>query len=63
MDLIIGHTPFLSDTIDVACFPVTPIFSHFSLNIMTKLRKTREVAISEPFLDLLFCNLDGVVVV
>ena len=29
---------------------------------MTKLRKTREVAISEPFLDLPFCNLDGVVV-
>ena len=27
---------------------------------MTKLRKTREVAISEPFLDLPFCNLDGV---
>ena len=58
MDLLTGHTPFLSDAIDVACFPVTPVFS-----IMTKLRKTREVAISELFLDRLFSNLDGVVVV
>ena len=30
---------------------------------MTKLRKTREMVIGEPFLDLPFCNLDGVVVV
>ena len=29
---------------------------------MTKLRKTRVAAISEPFLDCLFSNLDGVVV-
>ena len=30
---------------------------------MSKSHKTREAAISEPFLDLLFSNLDGVVVV
>ena len=30
---------------------------------MTKSRKTREAAVSEPFLDLLFSNLDGVTVV
>ena len=30
---------------------------------MTKSRKTREAAISEPFLDRLFSNLDGVAVV
>ena len=32
-------------------------------DINTKSRKTREAAISEPFLDRLFSNLDGVVVV
>ena len=37
--------------------------SSFSLNIMTKLCKTREAAISEPFPDRLFSNLDGVDVV
>ena len=37
--------------------------SSLSLNIMTKSRKTREAVISEPFLDRLFSNLDGVAVV
>ena len=37
--------------------------SSFSLNIMSKKCKTREAAISEEFLDRLFSNLDGVVVV
>ena len=37
--------------------------SPFSLSIRTKLRKTREAAISEPFLDFLYSNLDGDVVV
>ena len=36
--------------------------SSFSLSIMTKSRKIREAAISEPFLDRLFSNLDGVTV-
>ena len=30
---------------------------------MTKLRKTRVAATSEPFLDRLFSNLDGIIVV
>ena len=58
--LFIRHTPFLSDAVDVACFSNA---SSFSLNNTTKSRKTREVAISEPFLDRLFSNLDGVAVV
>ena len=60
IDLLIRHTPSLSDAIDVAYFSST---SSFSINIMTKLRKTREAAISEPFLDRLFSNLNEVVVV
>ena len=36
--------------------------SSFSLSIMTKSRKIREAAISEPFLDRLFSNLHGVTV-
>ena len=36
--------------------------SSFSRKIITKSRKAREAAISEPFLDGFLSNLDGVVV-